>query len=109
LIDFGPRSKTAGALPGRPLVWTIWTPGTLPASCDSTFVAPGTGISLWSMWATVNGRFFCSVPAVTPVTTTSASRLTSSFSEKFTDCAPGVMLMRRTVGARPNARARKLA
>ena len=49
-------------------------------------------------WATTNGSFLCSVPAVTPVMTTWFSLLTSTNSAKFCVEAPAVIVIVRVCG-----------
>ena len=68
-IDCGPRSTIDGTEPGRPEADTMFAPVTLPWSSASGLEF-GTGMSAELTWATTNGSFFCSVPAVTPVMTT---------------------------------------
>ena len=80
-MDWGPRRMIAGAVPGRPEADTMLAPATLPCSCESG-LEPGTGMSFSLTCATENASFFCSVPAVTPVVTTSCSRLMSLASVK---------------------------
>jgi len=58
----------------------------------------GTGMSLALTWATTNGSIFCSVPDVTPVTTTWLSLLMSGASEKFCVDAPAEIVMVRVCG-----------
>ena len=81
LMDVGARRMTLGCAPGRPDAATICAPATLPCSCVSGLVA-GTGIWSEVTRATVKGVFVCSVAPVTPVTTSSVSRLTSFCSAK---------------------------
>ena len=50
-------------------------------------------MSLSLTCATENASFFCSVPAVTPVVTTSWRRLMSLAKEKSNDCGPAFSVM----------------
>ena len=100
LIDVGPRRRTSGAAPGRPLDWLTFTPGTRPASWLSGFTA-GTGTSERSTRATANVVAFWAVPSITPVTTMSSSRLTSVWSVTSKICSPGRTISVCVCGRKP--------
>jgi len=92
-MDVGPRNKTAGCAPGRPLFDTISAPGTFPWSWVRGLAA-GTGICERSIRLTANGTLAASVACCTPVTTTASSRFTSVASVKSWVCSPAC----RTIG-----------
>jgi len=98
MSEFGLRSCTESVAPGRPLDVVICTPVTFPCSA-AIGLDVGTGMSFSLTCATVNGSFFCSVPAVTPVMTTWLSRLMSCLSLKSRVWEPADTVTERPCGA----------
>ncbi len=101
--DLAPRSRIAGAAPGRPLGVMTWAPVTFPCRDWSALVA-GTGRFAWSTLSTVNASFLASVAPVTPVTTTSDRRLMSTSRVKSSVWLPALMVTILVCGLKPIAR-----
>ena len=98
MIAVAPRSRITGSLPGAPLPWITRTPATFPSSAPSAETAGAAFSWLESTLPTANVRFFRSVAAPVPVTTTSSSCITSNWSWKSKVCVPGLNVICRTSG-----------
>ncbi len=107
LIDVGPRSITSGDAPGRPLAETTFTPGTWPASWERGFTA-GTGRSATFTRPMEKVVEVWGVPSITPVITTSSSRLTSVAIATSKTCSPALMVTVCVWGRNPIIRKRSV-
>src|SRR5438093_1624396 len=81
---------------------------TFPSSAPSAETAGAAFSWLESTLPTANVRFFRSVAAPVPVTTTSSSCITSNCSWKSKVCVPGLNVTCRTSGLYPTERARSV-
>ncbi len=104
----GARSITAGLAPGLPDSERMFAPGTFPASAASGLLDGTFARSSAFTVLTENGTLVCSVAPVTPVMTTSWSRLMSSRNEKSADWGPSASTIGLESGIKPMWRARRV-